>query len=95
MVYLTAEENWLVQDLARFVEPVEIHDLDGKILGVFVPANLERGQQLYADLHKKVDWQEVERHAQSPERGHTTKEVLEALEKLPIPSSAPSSSRKD
>jgi len=64
MIYLQADEEWLVKDLGRFVEPVEITDANGKLLGLFVPANLERGRQLYEQAAAETDWAEIERRRQ-------------------------------
>ena len=50
MIHLTADDTTLLKDLALFVEPVEISDADGKLVGLFVPASLERGKELYASL---------------------------------------------
>jgi hypothetical protein len=82
MVYLTADDSWQVKDLGRFVEPVEISDANGKLLGLFVPAKLERGKQIYAKVMAETDWAEIDRRAQSTEKGHTTREVFEHLKSL-------------
>lgn len=82
MVHLTIDETWTLQDLGRFVEPVEINDANGMFLGLFVPANLEHGKKLYADQATKINWVEIERREKSGEIGHTTDEVLERLQDL-------------
>ena len=37
-----------------FLEPAEFSDIGGRLLGHFVPANLERGKELYASSLKRV-----------------------------------------
>jgi hypothetical protein len=80
MVHVVADESWLLKDLALFAEPVEVRDEDGKLLGLFVPANLERGQQIYAEVAAGADRAEIERLRQSKEPGRTTAEVLQRLQ---------------
>src|SRR5262245_20358347 len=79
MVHIIADPSWSLVDLADFVEIVEISDPNGKLLGVFVPANLERGKEMYALLAAQTDWAEIERRKQSKEKGRTTREVFEHL----------------
>jgi hypothetical protein len=63
MVELIADDRRLLKDLGRFIEPVEVYDACGKMLGLFVPANLERGKQLYEESVAKKDWAEIDRRA--------------------------------
>ncbi len=89
MVVLTAADWIKLQDLGRFVEPVEIYDETGTFLGLFVPANLEQGKKLYAEVIAQTDWAELENRNQSKQPGKTTAEVLEYLRSLEDNSSAP------
>jgi hypothetical protein len=82
MIHLTADEHCLLKELSMFIEPVEISDGNGKLLGLFVPANLERGKQRYAEAGARIDAAEIERRKQSKEKGYTTKEVFEHLKSL-------------
>ena len=82
MIQLTADDRCLLKDLRLFVEPVEISDANGKLLGLFVPANLEREKQLYAKGAARIDPAEIERRKQSKEKSYTTKEVFEHLKSL-------------
>jgi hypothetical protein len=82
MVFLTADYNTLLKDVGLFVEPVEIVDGNGRLLGLFVPANLERGKQLYAQLDARTDWAEIEQREQTESSGRTTSEVLERLQAI-------------
>ena len=65
MVQLVTDGTWSLSDLGSFVEPVEICDAEGKLLGLFVPANLERGQALHASTAEQFDWAEIERRRRS------------------------------
>src|SRR4051794_19430952 len=83
MVHLQADGEWLVKDLGKFVEPEDVYDESGKLLGLFVPANLERGKQLYAELDAKTDWAEVERRAREEKgQGRPLREVFKHLQTL-------------
>jgi hypothetical protein len=82
MIQLTADDQCLLKDLRMFVEPVEINDSSGRFLGLFVPANLERGKQLYAEGAARIDPAEIERRKRSKEECYTTKEVFEHLKSL-------------
>jgi len=79
---LIADDTWLVKNLRGFVEPVEVYDTTGKLLGVFVPANLERAKQLHAQVMAKIDRAEIERRLQSPEKGVPFEEVRARLKLL-------------
>jgi hypothetical protein len=63
MVELIADDRCLLKDLGRFIEPVEVLDANGNLLGLFVPANLERGKQIYAESMARIDWAEIDRRA--------------------------------
>jgi hypothetical protein len=76
-------DKTLLKALASFLEPVEVHDTTGKLLGLFVPANLEKCKQLQAEfLSQIVDWDEIECHKQLNEPTHAFKETLAWLKKL-------------
>ena|SRR5260370_6057242 len=79
MIYLQADDETLLKDLSLFVEPVEISDANGQLLGLFVPANLERGKQLYARAIEGTDWAEMERRGASGEKGKPLWQVYEHL----------------
>jgi hypothetical protein len=79
MIHLTADDEMLLKDLGLFVEPVEITDAGGKLLGLFVPANLERGKQIYAQAAARTDLAEIERRERTETTGRSTQEVLERL----------------
>ncbi len=83
MIQLTADEHWLLKDLESFVEPVEVLDASGKLLGLFVPANLERGKQLYEELEARTDWAEIERRASAEAgQGRPLDQVFEYMKTL-------------
>ena len=80
MLTLTADDELLAKDLSRFVEPVELCDTEGKLIGLFVPGNLERGKQIYAELARRRDQAEIERRKADARPGRTTQEVFRELE---------------
>jgi hypothetical protein len=79
MSFLKADDDTLLKELAIFLDPVEITDAKGKLLGIFVPANLERGRKLFEEAVANTDWAEIKRRANSGQKGRTTKEVFERL----------------
>jgi len=79
MIHVTADGSVAVKDLGQFLEPVEINDTNGKLLGLFVPANLGRAKQLADRAESDADLAEIERRAQSNEECFTTKQVFEHL----------------
>ena len=52
---IIASDEWKLKDLELFVEAIEIRSEQGKLIGVFVPANLERGEQLYAQARASLN----------------------------------------
>jgi hypothetical protein len=78
MIQLTASETTLLNELRFFAEPVEITDASGKLLGLFVPANLERGQRPPLGL----DAVEIQRRQLAQEGWLTTEQVLQHLAAL-------------
>lgn len=75
MVSVTADDARLLKDVRLFVEPVEVYDAKGKLLGLFVPANLERGKQMRAKVIAETDWAEIERRIDFNEKGASHEEV--------------------
>ena len=76
MMTLTADNDLLVLDLARFIHPIEIQDATGKLIGVFVPANLERGKQIYAQLSANLDRAEIARRVDEEKPGDGWQRLL-------------------
>jgi hypothetical protein len=85
MMSLIADDNTLLKDVRLFIEPVEVYDAAGKLLGLFVPANLERCKERQAEILAKVDWAEIDRRAKSGERGvpfdHTLARLKQEMER--------------
>jgi hypothetical protein len=79
---LIADDSFLLKDLRMFIDPMEICDTSGKILGLFVPANLERAREHYARHAATIDRAELERRAQSKEGWEPLHATLERLRKL-------------
>jgi hypothetical protein len=82
MVSLTADDTVLLKDVSLYVEPVEVYDSAGKLLGLFVPANLERGKEMYARAEARIDWAEIERRKKSNEKGATLQEFWGRIKTL-------------
>jgi hypothetical protein len=82
MVSLTADGTVLLKDVGMFVEPVEIYDATGKFLGLFVPANLERGKEMYARAVAQTDWAEIERRKRSNDELIPLRDTLTHLKML-------------
>jgi hypothetical protein len=79
---IKADDTRLMKDLGRFIEPVEIYDAQGKMLGLFVPANLERCKEMYAKLEAMIDWEEVRRRGDNSRPRLLHAEVLARLKAL-------------
>jgi hypothetical protein len=82
MSSIRADDRLLAKDLGLFMEPVELWDADGKLLGLFVPANLERCKQAYAEAIAKTDWAEVERRRNDPRPGVPFEKVRSLLRQM-------------
>ncbi len=48
---LIADDSFVLKDLRMFIDPMEIYDTEGKILGVFVPAKVSPDDCLVTILH--------------------------------------------
>ncbi len=80
MIRLTADDAWLVKDLAGFYDTLEIWDANGKLIGVFVPGNLERAKRVYAEAIARTDFAELDRRAAEPGPRRLHKDILKELE---------------
>lgn len=78
----TADDRFLLRDVGVFLEPVEVLDAHGKLLGLFVPANLERCKQLQANLPAIFDREEAKRRMASTEPGSNHEEVWGRISRL-------------
>jgi hypothetical protein len=67
--------------LAPLVQPAEIRDANGNILGYFTP-DAERIERVYAEAATHFDCEELKRRKESDEEVFTTAEVLDFLKKL-------------
>ncbi len=79
---VTADDSTLLKHLRLFHEPVEIYDTEGKLLGLFVPANLAWVKEHYARHAATIDRAELERRRLSGERGEPHHEVVKRLKTL-------------
>jgi hypothetical protein len=82
MISLTPDDTWLLKDVKLFVEPVEVYDEAGKLLGLFIPANLERGKELFARAIARIDRAEIERRKQVGGKGATNDELWGRIRRL-------------
>jgi hypothetical protein len=79
---LIADDSFLLKDLRMFIDPMEIYDTEGKLPGLFVPANLDRAEEHYARHAATIDRAEMERRRLSGERGEPFHEVVKRLKTL-------------
>jgi hypothetical protein len=81
MNFLTADESMLAR-LRGIVEPVEIRDPDGNVLGQYTPIVSSEKQALYAKALKLFDLEEAKRVAAMKGQGYTLAEVKQHLQSL-------------
>src|SRR4051812_26043373 len=82
MVSIRADGKWLLKELGLFIEPLEVCDAQGKLLGIFVPANMERCKEKQAEILSKIDWAEIRRRAKDPRQGEPLHKTLGHIKKL-------------
>ncbi len=82
MLSLIADDTFLLKNLELFLEPVEVYDGNGKLVGLFVPANLERCKEKRERALAQIDWAEVERRRQNENGRVLLQDCLVALKKL-------------
>ena len=83
--------EWRLEDLKRFVEPLEIYDADETFIGLFIPANMERGKAMIAAADARVDRVEIERRLREETGGIPLRQTIErmkALEEEMLPNGA-------
>jgi len=81
MNHLTADQA-LVERLAGIVEPVEIRDPDGKVMGTYTPVLSPEDQEAYRQAAAMFDPEELDRIEKAGGPYYTTAEVLAYLESL-------------
>lgn len=81
MSHLIADEPLLSQ-LRGVVEPVEIRDPGGKVLGHYTPVLSEEDDELYRQAAALFDPEEMERIAATETQGYTFDQVMEHLRSL-------------
>jgi hypothetical protein len=85
MITIRMDGQWRLEDLAAFVEPIELYDAQGKFIGLFVPANMERGKEIYAKAAAMHDPVETERRLREQKPGRLHSELLDELRaKYPV-----------
>jgi hypothetical protein len=81
MTVLTADEV-LLDRLCGIVEPVEIRDPSGKLLGHYTPALTPEEAARYEKIKGLFDLEEAERALADPHPGYTYAEVMEHIRAL-------------
>jgi hypothetical protein len=79
---LQVHDARVLQDLALCIEPAEIYDGQGRFLGLFVPANLERVKKKYAELLAMVERDGITRQSADPRKIVPHELVLARLKAL-------------
>ena len=83
MIQITADDRFLLSDLSKFIEPVEVVEPNGEPVGLFVPTNLERTKRLYDQKGADIDWAEIERRdAEETGQGIPLYEIFEHFKTL-------------
>ena len=78
MSHLTATESMLEQ-LRGIVEPVEIRDARGKVLGLYTPVLSPEEEELYRKAATLFDPEELDRIEASEHEGRPLAEVWERI----------------
>src|SRR5262249_45060569 len=81
MNYLTADESMLAR-LSGRVEPVEIRDPNGRVMGQYTPFVSAELAALYEKAKTLFDLEEAERVAATEREGATIDEVMRRLQSL-------------
>ena len=83
MIQITADDRFLLSDLSLFVEPVEVLESNGEVVGLFVPTNLERNKVRDDEGAAHIDWAEIERRAvEEAGQGRKLYEIFEHFKTL-------------
>jgi hypothetical protein len=83
MISFTLDEAAVAQ-LRQAQGLAEIRDGSGTVIGFFAPVSLERAP-LYAEAAARIDPTAIQRQKQTPQKTHTTEEVLAHLDSLEKP----------
>lgn len=78
MTRITVDQT-LQQKLQGHIQPVELCDPSGHVLGKFLP---RFDPALYENLEPQISEEELRRRSESKERTYTTEEVIAHLESL-------------
>lgn len=82
MNYVTADAAFL-ERLEGILEPVEVRDTNGKVLGHFTPSASTVEHTRYEDAKKLFDPAEVQRRKEAEHgRGYTIEQVFDRLKSL-------------
>ena len=82
MIHLIADDTAL-EILTRVHEEVVLYDSTGtRVIGHFSPVDLERGKRIYAELHSRIDQEEIERRIAELGPHRPVSELIEELKAL-------------
>ena len=81
MTIVTADQA-LLQRLTGIVEPVEIRDADGNVMGTYTPALSPEEQEAYRQAAELFDHDEIDRIENEPGPVFTIEQVMEHLDSL-------------
>ena len=81
MNYLTADDG-LISRLRGIMEPVEIRDANGNVLGHFTPVVPPEVQALYDKADALFDLEEAKRDAAAKQPGFSLQEVMRFIRSL-------------
>jgi hypothetical protein len=81
MNYLTADQP-LLERLTGIVEPVEIRDPDGNVMGTYTPALSPEEQEAYRQAAELFDHDEIDRIENDPGPVYSIEQVMEHLDSL-------------
>jgi len=79
MIRLKADQT-LLDFLPGVFEPVAVYDVTGKkLIGTFIPANMERCERVYAEAIARTDVEDLKRRAAEPGPRRPLRELIEEL----------------
>jgi hypothetical protein len=81
MNHLTADQA-LLERLSGIVEPVEIRDASGKVMGTYTPVLSPEEQEAYRQAAELFDPAELDRIEQTEQRWHTIEDIRRRFDDL-------------
>jgi hypothetical protein len=81
MEHIVADEA-LLSRFHGFMEPVEIRDPEGNLIGVYTPNVTPEMKAMYERAVELFDWEEIDRRRKNPGKMYTYEEVMARLRSL-------------